>query len=100
MPISPGDYLRGLSSADRFFQMVYHWSGDLLWNHLFCSGYNILRSAGDVSGLLNSFFEPISDLAEKFDILQSATAAGEKILSVLNAPAAKNPFYTVNLKSS
>lgn len=38
---------------------------------------------------INSFFEPIGDLAEKFDILQSATAAGEKILGVLKAPARK-----------
>jgi ATP-binding cassette subfamily B multidrug efflux pump len=34
-----------------------------------------------------SFFEPIGDLSEKFDIMQSATAAGEKILEVFNAPA-------------
>lgn len=40
---------------------------------------------------INSFFEPIGDLAEKFDILQSATAAGEKILTVLNAPCRKEP---------
>lgn len=38
---------------------------------------------------INNFFEPIGDLAEKFDILQSATAAGEKILSVFNAPFRK-----------
>jgi ATP-binding cassette subfamily B multidrug efflux pump len=30
-----------------------------------------------------NLFEPLGDLAEKFDILQSANAAGEKILSVL-----------------
>jgi len=40
---------------------------------------------------INSFYEPIGDLAEKFDILQSATAAGEKILTVLNAPCRKEP---------
>jgi ATP-binding cassette, subfamily B, multidrug efflux pump len=34
------------------------------------------------------FFEPLGDLAEKFDTLQSATAAGEKILNLLNAPDA------------
>jgi ATP-binding cassette subfamily B protein/subfamily B ATP-binding cassette protein MsbA len=38
---------------------------------------------------IGSFFEPIGDLAEKFDILQSATAAGEKILSVFKADAKK-----------
>lgn len=38
---------------------------------------------------INNFFDPIGDLAEKFDILQSATAAGEKILSILKAPAKK-----------
>jgi ATP-binding cassette, subfamily B, multidrug efflux pump len=38
---------------------------------------------------IGSFFEPIGDLSEKFDIMQSATAAGEKVLSVLNAPATK-----------
>lgn len=31
---------------------------------------------------IGSVFEPIGELAEKFDILQSATASGEKILSV------------------
>ena len=36
---------------------------------------------------IGSFFEPIGDLSEKFDIMQSATAAGEKILGVLTAPA-------------
>jgi ATP-binding cassette, subfamily B, multidrug efflux pump len=38
---------------------------------------------------IGSFFEPIGDLSEKFDIMQSATAAGEKILGVFNAPAKK-----------
>lgn len=47
---------------------------------------------------INSFFEPIGDLAEKFDILQSATAAGEKILTVLNAPCRKEPV--LNQKSA
>jgi ABC-type multidrug transport system, ATPase and permease components len=36
---------------------------------------------------IGTFFEPIGDLAEKFDTLQSATAAGEKILLLFNAPA-------------
>lgn len=31
---------------------------------------------------ISSVFDPIGELAEKFDILQSATASGEKILSV------------------
>jgi ABC-type multidrug transport system fused ATPase/permease subunit len=35
------------------------------------------------------FFHPIQDLSEKFDIMQSANAAGEKILSLLRTPAAK-----------
>jgi ATP-binding cassette subfamily B protein/subfamily B ATP-binding cassette protein MsbA len=38
---------------------------------------------------IGSFFEPIGDLSEKFDIMQSATAAGEKILAVFNAPVKK-----------
>jgi ABC-type multidrug transport system fused ATPase/permease subunit len=38
---------------------------------------------------IGTFFEPIGDLAEKFDTLQSATAAGEKILLLFNAPARK-----------
>jgi ATP-binding cassette, subfamily B, multidrug efflux pump len=37
---------------------------------------------------IGSFFEPLADLAEKFDTMQSATAAGEKILLLLNAPYA------------
>lgn len=31
---------------------------------------------------IGAFFEPISDFSEKFDTMQSATAAGEKILSI------------------
>jgi ATP-binding cassette subfamily B multidrug efflux pump len=38
---------------------------------------------------IGSFFEPIGDLSEKFDIMQSATAAGEKINGVFNAHAVK-----------
>ncbi len=38
---------------------------------------------------IGSFFEPIGDLSEKFDIMQSATAAGEKILAVFKASAAR-----------
>jgi ATP-binding cassette subfamily B multidrug efflux pump len=38
---------------------------------------------------IGAFFEPIGDLSEKFDIMQSATAAGEKILSVFKADAKK-----------
>lgn len=36
---------------------------------------------------VSNFFEPIADLSEKFDILQSATAAGEKINTVFNTPS-------------
>jgi ATP-binding cassette subfamily B protein/subfamily B ATP-binding cassette protein MsbA len=36
---------------------------------------------------IGTFFEPIGDLAEKIDILQSATAAGEKILSIFKTDA-------------
>jgi ATP-binding cassette subfamily B multidrug efflux pump len=36
---------------------------------------------------IGNFFEPIGDLAEKFDLMQSATAAGEKILSVFKTDA-------------
>jgi ATP-binding cassette, subfamily B, multidrug efflux pump len=38
---------------------------------------------------IGAFFEPLGDLAEKFDTMQSATAAGEKILALYNAPDAK-----------
>ncbi len=38
---------------------------------------------------VGSFFEPIGDLSEKFDTLQSATAAGEKVMSVFNADCVK-----------
>jgi ATP-binding cassette, subfamily B, multidrug efflux pump len=37
---------------------------------------------------IGTFFEPLGDLAEKFDTMQSATAAGEKILLLLNEPGA------------
>ena len=36
-----------------------------------------------------SLFEPLGDLAEKFDILQSANAAGEKILAMFKEDAAR-----------
>jgi len=36
-----------------------------------------------------NLFEPLGDLAEKFDIMQSANAAGEKILSLFRANAAR-----------
>jgi ATP-binding cassette, subfamily B, multidrug efflux pump len=38
---------------------------------------------------IGTFFEPLGDLAEKFDTMQSATAAGEKILQLFNAPNVK-----------
>jgi ATP-binding cassette subfamily B multidrug efflux pump len=36
---------------------------------------------------IERFFAPVRDLSEKFDIMQSATAAGEKLLSILKADA-------------
>jgi len=38
---------------------------------------------------IERFFEPVHDLSEKFDILQSANAAGEKIIAILRADAVK-----------
>jgi ATP-binding cassette, subfamily B, multidrug efflux pump len=38
---------------------------------------------------IGTFFEPLGDLAEKFDTLQSATAAGEKILNLFTVPQAR-----------
>jgi len=38
---------------------------------------------------LGAFFEPLGDLAEKFDTMQSATAAGEKILLLFNVSDAR-----------
>lgn len=38
---------------------------------------------------IERFFAPVRDLSEKFDIMQSATAAGEKLISVLKADAVK-----------
>ena len=36
---------------------------------------------------IERFFNPVQDLSEKFDIMQSANAAGEKIISVLGVKA-------------
>ncbi|HEX2956666.1 MAG TPA: ABC transporter ATP-binding protein [Chitinispirillaceae bacterium] len=47
---------------------------------------------------ISNFFEPIADLSEKFDILQSATAAGEKINTIFNAPSRKE-IYSGSLSS-
>jgi ATP-binding cassette subfamily B protein/subfamily B ATP-binding cassette protein MsbA len=49
---------------------------------------------------ISNFFEPISDLAEKFDILQSATAAGEKINTIFNTPSRKENYSGVVLPES
>lgn len=38
---------------------------------------------------ISTFFEPIGELAEKIDILQNATASGEKILSIFKTSALK-----------
>ncbi|MCK5571076.1 MAG: hypothetical protein KAJ15_15245, partial [Spirochaetes bacterium] len=38
---------------------------------------------------IERFFAPVRDLSEKFDIMQSATAAGEKLISILKADAVK-----------
>ncbi|MBN1576807.1 MAG: ABC transporter ATP-binding protein [Chitinispirillaceae bacterium] len=38
---------------------------------------------------IGTFFEPLGNLAEKFDTMQSATAAGEKILGLFTTPSAK-----------
>lgn len=38
---------------------------------------------------IGTFFEPIGELAEKIDILQSATASGEKILSIFKTHVKK-----------
>lgn len=37
------------------------------------------------------FFAPVQDLSEKFDIMQSATAAGEKIVSLLSIEKSEGP---------
>ncbi len=42
---------------------------------------------------IGTFFEPICELTEKIDILQSATAAGEKILSIFNTKALKEKEF-------
>ncbi len=49
---------------------------------------------------ISNFFEPISDLAEKFDILQSATAAGEKINTIFNTPSRKEIYSGTMLSES
>jgi len=38
---------------------------------------------------IERFFAPVRDLSEKFDIMQSANAAGEKIISIFKADAVK-----------
>jgi ATP-binding cassette subfamily B multidrug efflux pump len=43
---------------------------------------------------IERFFHPIQDLSEKFDIMQNATAAGEKILSLFRAEARREEGVT------
>ena len=38
---------------------------------------------------IERFFAPVQDLSEKFDLMQSANAAGEKIISIFNSDAAQ-----------
>lgn len=45
---------------------------------------------------IGTFFEPIGELAEKIDILQSATASGEKILSIFKTSAHKEIHSTLS----
>ena len=44
-----------------------------------------------------NLFEPLGDIAEKFDIMQSANAAGEKILTALKADAVPEIDHKGNL---
>jgi ATP-binding cassette, subfamily B, multidrug efflux pump len=46
-----------------------------------------------------NLFEPLGDLAEKFDIMQSANAAGEKILSLFRANAARDTDSKVSTEA-
>jgi ATP-binding cassette subfamily B protein len=39
--------------------------------------------------LVEMFYDPVADLSEKYNILQSATAASERIFNVLDEPAAE-----------
>ncbi len=41
--------------------------------------------------LVRKFFEPIQELAEKYNILQSAMASSERIFAILDAPIAPEP---------
>jgi ATP-binding cassette subfamily B protein len=41
--------------------------------------------------LVRKFFEPIQELAEKYNILQAAMASSERIFAILDAPAAPAP---------
>ncbi|UCB45081.1 MAG: ABC transporter ATP-binding protein [Spirochaetota bacterium] len=41
------------------------------------------------------FFAPVQDLSQKFDIMQSATAAGEKIISLFNIEAEEKVSKTI-----
>ncbi|OIO08819.1 MAG: hypothetical protein AUJ52_07495, partial [Elusimicrobia bacterium CG1_02_63_36] len=41
--------------------------------------------------LVRKFFEPIQELAEKYNILQSAMASSERIFAILDTPAAPAP---------
>jgi ATP-binding cassette, subfamily B, multidrug efflux pump len=59
-------------------------------------GSQMLVHAGLSYGIIVMFlayiaglFEPLGDLAEKFDVMQSANAAGEKILSAFKADAVR-----------
>lgn len=54
------------------------------------------------SQYINSFFEPIQELAEHFSTLQSSIASAEKIFTVMNevplVPEAENPIELTDIK--
>ena len=45
------------------------------------------------------FFRPIQDLSEKFNILQSAMAASERIFKLLDEPAVQSPADAIRLEN-
>ncbi|MGB4645279.1 MAG: ABC transporter ATP-binding protein [Dictyoglomaceae bacterium] len=51
---------------------------------------------------LNSFFQPIQDLAEKYDILQDAMASAERVFLLLDEPVAikdpEKPYISKDIK--
>jgi ATP-binding cassette, subfamily B, multidrug efflux pump len=88
------DAYKGAITAYGWFYPVVEFLGMLALAALLAYGGFRIRQGGLTLGVLVAFFQyglrffrPIQDLSEKYNILQAATAAAERIFKLLDTPA-------------